>query len=232
MIHAEPGPERLIFALLNRMAAQAPEATSAVDGERRLSYAQMCEVRDRYAKALLAAGVKRGDRMAMATPPCLDFWILIHAATSIGAIWVGINPRYQARDFEMLISDAKPSILVAVSPFEDRDYVAELTPLLAEDTPVVAIGEATAGAQSLDAFLSQGQEISDEALDLARSQVDPEDAAVIVYTSGTTGKPKGAMLSHRAIALSAQVNAEWMTPHDLEARCHQQHLHERHGGRR
>lgn len=217
MPQAKHTPDRLIFTLFDRITAKSPAAISAVDGDRRFSYAQMGEVRDQYAKALLALGIRRGDRVAMATPPCLDFWILLHAATSIGAIWVGVNPRYQARDFEMLISDARPSILVAVSPFEGRDYVAELAPLLAEGAPVVAIGQATSGALPVEAFLARGRAVSDEDLARARSLVDPEDPAVIVYTSGTTGRPKGAMLSHRAIALSAQVNAEWMTPHDLEA---------------
>ena len=209
--------ERLIFGLLDQIAAQTPDAPSAVDGERRLSYSQMRQVRDQYAKALLALGVKRGDRIAMATPPCIDFWIFLHAATSIGAIWVGVNPRYQVRDFEMLISDAKPSVLIAVSPFEGRDYVSEISPLLSPGTPVVAIGEASAPALTVEAFLEGGESVSDQDLLAARRQVDPEDAAVIVYTSGTTGRPKGAMLSHRAIALSAQVNAEWMGSNDLEA---------------
>lgn len=199
-----------IDSLFHTIERRVPDALAAVDGAHRLSYSQFRKHVDDYAKGLISLGVQRGDRVAMLTPPCLDFWIAIHAATSIGAIWVGINPRYQSRDFEQLISDSEPSVLIAVSPFEDRDYCEELAPFLVQETPIVCHGEPTARAISKDALLVGGQAVSDEALANARRLVDPEDAAVIVYTSGTTGRPKGAMLSHRAITSSAISNALWM----------------------
>ncbi len=213
-------PAERISDLLQAAARRTPDAVCAVDGSRQATFAGLISERDLYAKSLLAVGVRRGDRVAMATPPGLDFWVVLHAATSIGAIWVGINPRYQARDFELLISDAAPSLLVAVSPFDDRDYVAELAPLLTPATPIVIHGPAHPQAVTREAFLASGHSVSDAALAAAQAAVDPQDAAIIVYTSGTTGRPKGAMLSHRAIALSAQVNAEWMgAPHLSGAIC-------------
>ncbi len=199
-----------IDSLLHAVEKRAPDALAAVDGAQRLNYGQLRKAVDDYAKGLISLGVQRGDRVAMLTPPCLDFWIAIHAATSIGAIWVGINPRYQSRDFEHLISDSEPKLLIAISPFEDRDYCEELAVFLAAGTPIVAHGEATAGAMTRKEFVERGRSVSDDALADARRLVDPEDIAVIVYTSGTTGKPKGAMLSHRAIVSSAIANAEWM----------------------
>ena len=199
-----------ISDLLNLCVARAPESLAAVDGVDRLSYAELSRRVDAYSKALINQGIIRGDRVAMLTPPSLDFWIALHAATSIGATWVGVNPRYQQRDFEHLLTDSEPALLIAVSPFDDRDYCAELAPLLPPGCPIVAHGEATAGAKAVAQFLAEGASVSDEALAAARGQVDPEDAAVIVYTSGTTGRPKGAMLSHRAIAASAVANAAWM----------------------
>ena len=199
-----------IGSLLLEVTQRDSARLAAVDGDQRLSYADLKSQVDAYAKALLCLGVKRGDRVAMLTPPSLDFWIALHATTSIGAIWVGVNPRYQARDFEHLFSDAEPAVLLAVSPFEERDYCAELAPLMPPGRPIIAHGVPTAGARSLEDFLNAGGSISNEALQSARAAVDPEDPAIIVYTSGTTGKPKGAMLSHRAIVSSAYVNAEWM----------------------
>ncbi len=199
-----------IDSLLHSIEQKTPDALAAVDGVQRLSYSQLRKHVDDYAKGLISLGVQRGDRVAMLTPPCLDFWIAIHAATSIGAIWVGINPRYQSRDFEHLISDSEPRVLIAVSPFEDRDYCEELAPFLSPGTPIVCHGDPTAGATSKDGLLERGKAVSDESLANARHLVDPEDAAVIVYTSGTTGRPKGAMLSHRAITSSAISNALWM----------------------
>lgn len=200
----------LLFGLLSDAALDDPAKEAVVDGDLRLSYKDLLDRVDRYARALLAAGVGRGDRVAMLTPPSADFWVVLHATASIGAIWVGVNPRYQVRDFEHLLSDSDPALLIAMSPFEDRDYCAELAPLLAAGTPMIAHGAPSGGARALDAFLADGDRIGDAELAAARAAVDPEDAAVIVYTSGTTGRPKGAMLSQRAIVLSALANAAWM----------------------
>ncbi|MCI3132155.1 class I adenylate-forming enzyme family protein [Phenylobacterium aquaticum] len=201
--------------LFREVAARAPEALAVVDGETRLSFAELEARIDAYAKALLNLGVARGDRVAMLVPPSLDFWVALHAATSIGAIWVGVNPRYQQRDFAHLLEDSAPAVLLAVSPFDDRDYCAELRPLLPNACAIVCHGTPSAGALALSDVLAAGAAVSDADLAAARARVDPEDAAVIVYTSGTTGRPKGAMLSHRAIVSSARANAAWMGADDL-----------------
>ena len=201
---AEP---RLIADLLAAAPAAAP---AAADGGERLTYGELRREVDRYARGLLALGVRRGDRVAMLTPPALDFWRVMHATVSIGAIWVGVNPRYQVRDFQHLLSDARPAVVLARSPFDGRDYIAELTPLLPPGALMVGLGETPEGVMDRAALLAAGESISDAVLEAARAAVDPEDPAIIVYTSGTTGKPKGALLSHRAITASAIANARWM----------------------
>jgi acyl-CoA synthetase (AMP-forming)/AMP-acid ligase II len=200
---------RLSHDLLTRVAERAPDALAASDGTSRRTYRELSDAVDRYASALLAQGLKRGDRLAMLAAPSIDFWIVFHAATSIGVTWLGINPRYQRRDFEHVLSDAEPALIVAMSPFEDRDYCAELD-ALAPGVPMVCHGQASAAARPLEEFLVAGDRVDPAALAAARAVVDPEDTAVIVYTSGTTGKPKGAMLSHRAITASALANLDWM----------------------
>lgn len=204
-----------IRAMLMGARNRSPNDLAAVDGDLRLDYDELAAKIDTYAKALLALGVRRGDRVAMLTPPSIDYWIALHGATSIGAIWVGVNPRYQQRDFEHLLGDSAPAALLAVSPFEDRDYCVELRPLLPEGCPIVCHGTPSAGAVDLSDFLASAGRVSDAELAVARAAVEPEDAAVIVYTSGTTGRPKGAMLSHRAIVTSARANAAWMGADDL-----------------
>jgi fatty-acyl-CoA synthase len=152
----------------------------------------------------------------MLAAPSIDFWVVFHAATSIGVTWLGINPRYQSRDFEHVLSDADPALLVVMSPFDERDYCEELKSL-AGNTPMVCHGTASAGAVPQDLFLALGERVSDADLSAARLAVDPEDIALIVYTSGTTGKPKGAMLSHRAIVSSALTNCDWMGSENLRS---------------
>lgn len=202
--------------LLSAATQASADAPAAAEEGRSLSYSDLSREVDRYARALLARGVKRGDRLAMLAAPSIDYWIVFHAATSIGATWLGINPRYQSRDFEHVLADADPALLVVMSPFDDRDYCAELR-ALAPDAPMVCHGVPSAGAIPEAAFLADGGRVSDADLAAARRAVDPEDIALIVYTSGTTGKPKGAMLSHRAIVASALTNLAWMGRDNLQS---------------
>lgn len=199
-----------IHAILARCVRETPYAEAAVEGDVRLSYAALGDRVDAFAKGLLAAGVAKGDRVALLAPPGLHFWVCYLATVSIGAIWFGLNPRYQRNEYSYLLESAAPKIVFAVSPFEERRYVAELQELGPDVRLFVAIGEPSGRAQSLEAFLVAGESVTRVALDAARQAVEREDIAVIVYTSGTTGKPKGAMLSHRAIASIALTNAAWM----------------------
>jgi len=192
------------------MAAAPRDAVAATGPGERLTYAELAAEIDAYAKGLLAIGVRHGDRVAMLTPPAVDFWRLLHAATSIGAIWVGINPVYQQRDFGLLLEDAQPSVVIAVSPCFGRDYATELAPLLPAGARLVVFGMAQPGMLERRALLAAGAAVDAASLGRARARVDPEHPAVIVYTSGTTGRPKGALLSHRAMTFCALSNLAWM----------------------
>ncbi|MBI1252162.1 MAG: AMP-binding protein [Alphaproteobacteria bacterium] len=209
------GSERLIIDFLFARRDAAPDAEAAVGGVERLSYRDLADLVDAIARGLIARGVKRGDRVGLLGPPSTDFWAVYLATTSIGAIWHGLNPRYQRTEYAYIVDNADPALIFAVSPFEDRDYVAELVAAGADRDVVIPIlpeaGDAVRkrGA-AWDAFIEAGRAIDADRFDRARAVVEPEDIAVIVYTSGTTGNPKGAMLSHRAIVSAAQANRAWM----------------------
>jgi fatty-acyl-CoA synthase len=190
-------------------AQHTPEAEAAVDEELRLNYAELRDRVDAVAKGLLAAGVSRGDHVAILTPPSIEFWITYLAATSIGAVWQGVNPRHQKPEFEYQLGDSKPKLVFVRSPYDGRDYCSELQEVATHVATFVAVGEATGSAIEFEEFVAIGDAVDDASLQAARYAVDPEDIAVIVYTSGTTGRPKGAMLSHRAIVQMALDNAEW-----------------------
>lgn len=200
-----------IHDLLAGHVRTRPGAKAAIDGQRRLSYAVLGAEVDAVARALLARGVRRGDRVALLAPPGLDFWVIYLASVSIGAIWHGLNPRYQRLEYEYIVANAEPRLVFAVTPFEERDYAAELAAAGASPDGLIAIDPRRAdGGDAWQAFIAQGRATSDAELAHARAAVEPEDVAVIVYTSGTTGKPKGAMLSHRAIVAAALANEAWM----------------------
>lgn len=199
-----------IHEILERHVISNPSRVAVVDGVQRLSYGELATQVDRIAKALLARGIRKGDRVALLAAPSLDFWRIYLATVSIGAIWNGLNPRYQRFEYTYLLENAQPSLVFAFAPFEGRDYRAELIDAGAASGNVIALDPGGADTDAWREFLAGGARIPDEELVRTRSSVAPEDIAVIVYTSGTTGKPKGAMLSQRAIASAAMVNLEWM----------------------
>jgi len=198
-----PGAGRRIHDILFAHRDQRPNAEAAIEGATRLTYAALAHEVDAIARALLAAGIRRGDRVATLAPPGLDFWLTYLASVSVGATWMGLNPRYQKPEYGYLIADAAPSLLFTRTLYEDRDYEADLRSVAPAGTGIIPFGE-------MASFIEQGCATDDATLASARAAVDPEDIAVIVYTSGTTGKPKGAMLSHRAIVAAAAINNEWM----------------------
>lgn len=202
---------RTVHEILTDHALRRPETVAAVDGEERLTYAGLAARVDDIARGLIAAGVRRGDRVGLLAPPSLDFWAVFLASASIGAVWHGLNPRYQRTEYAYIVANAEPSLVFAVSPFEGRDYVAELVAAGADAKRVIAIArDESDRGDAWNAFLAAGATVTDETLAKARAAVEPEDIAVIVYTSGTTGNPKGAMLSHRAIVSAALANLAWM----------------------
>ena len=196
----------VISDILELHKRNSPALEAAVDGAARLSYAQLAAAVTERAKALLAAGVRHGDRVATLAPPSLEFWLDYLATVSIGAIWQGLNPRYQLPEYRYLLEDARPRVVFVTSPYEGRDYAADLQSLGSRVETFVVRGAVTGTAISQDQFLAAGAAVSDAELKAAMALVQAEDIAVIVYTSGTTGHPKGAMLSQRAIVASAVTN--------------------------
>ena len=194
--------------VLERRLAGNPGAEAVIDGSVRITNVDLRQRVDAVARALIARGIRKGDRVATLAPPCADFWTLFLATASIGAIWQGINPRYQKNEYSYLLSDATPKLVFVRSPYEGRHYLEELRDLAPAGTGFVTLDETPLDTDS--AFAREGLRIDDAQLRAARAAVQGEDIAVIVYTSGTTGKPKGAMLSQRAIVQTALSNLAWM----------------------
>ncbi|MEY2756702.1 MAG: hypothetical protein RIR33_480 [Pseudomonadota bacterium] len=207
-------PQRIHDFVVGRRVA-APEATAVVEQDLRLSNEHLFERVEAVARLLLALGVSRGDRVATLSPPGIDFWVTFLATTSVGAIWHGMNPAYRRQEYEYILADAQPCVIFATESFDGRNYYSELKEMAAEGVVLIPLGEVS--MPSGDNRLAPGMSIKDETLARAHAALAPEDAAVIVYTSGTTGKPKGAILSHRAIVQTALSNLAWMPPEGLES---------------
>lgn len=108
-----------------------PDRDAVIFRPLRWSYRELADQVDNYARALLAAGVRPGHRVATLSTPHPDFYVTFLAAASIGAIWVGLNPRYQRRELDYVLGDATPSLVFARQTVGDRDYRADLAALAA-----------------------------------------------------------------------------------------------------
>ena len=152
---------------------------------------------DNCAKALLARGVKKGDRVAFYGNPTPFFWIHFLATTSIGAIWMGLNPKYKKEELNYVVTDAEPSVIFAQIGAGGSDRTDELKAMAKSvDAGFVSLGDDDEFVQRFDALCAEGDTVGNGDLLSRRTEVDTHDPAFLVYTSGSTGRPKGALLSH------------------------------------
>lgn len=171
-------------------AARDPDAIALVHDERRITYAELARQVDRLAGALLSAGVRKGDRVATLSTPHPDFVVSLLAASSIGAVWLGLNPRYRLPELQHILTDSAPKVLLDA-------------------------GDKIAGGVSIEKFLAGSGTVTEQQLRDARAAVDSRDPCLLVYTSGSTGTPKGALLHHAGIIdFAVLCNSVWpVTPH-------------------
>ena len=165
------------------------------------SYEELkCQV-DVYATALLAAGICPGDRVGVLSSPTPEHFVIFLSAAAIGAIYVGLNPRYMHDELAYVIDDCAPKILFSRLQIGSRKYESDLRNLVRRmdnKLSIVAICDPVppnAGVIAFAEFLD-GAEDSPEFTPHKNGEAD---AVLIIYTSGTTGRPKGAMLTEKGI---------------------------------
>ncbi|WP_308257977.1 AMP-binding protein [Pseudonocardia lacus] len=183
----------------DRTVAERPDGEAMVEVAtgRRWTYRQLRDDVDAVALGLVAAGVRKGDRVGIWAPNQAEWTLTQYATAKIGAILVNINPAYRTHELEYVLNQAGISVLVAAPSFKTSDYAAmieQVRPNCAALRQVVLIGTA-----EWDALVESGR--GGDAAELARRQgeLSPDDPINIQYTSGTTGFPKGATLSHHNI---------------------------------
>jgi len=174
-----------------------PDRLALVDvpAGRRWSYAELAAEVDALALGLLAAGVGVGDRVGIWAPNCAEWVFTQYATAKIGAILVNINPAYRTSELEFVLNQSGAKLLVAAQRLKTSDYaamIAEVRPRCAALQQVVLLGTGEWAA-----LLETGRGADRGALDAIELSAD--DPINIQYTSGTTGFPKGATLSHHNI---------------------------------
>jgi fatty-acyl-CoA synthase len=194
-------------ALLGHTIGADLERTAQRFGERdalvscaqgiRMTYAELDAAVDRVARGLLAMGIERGDRVGIWAPNCAE-WILVQYATAkAGAILVNVNPAYRTHELAYVLDQSGTKLLVSAPSFKASDYramVEEVRGGCAELERVVFLD-----SPDWDALLAAGEEVDPERLREREATLSFDDAINLQYTSGTTGFPKGATLSHHNI---------------------------------
>ena len=188
-----------IGANLDRAVAAWPDREALVDvpSGRRWTYGQFAADIEQLAYALLASGVAKGDRVGIWAINCPE-WVLVQYATArIGAVMVNINPAYRTHEVEFVLNQAGISVLFASVGHKGSDYramVEQVRPKCPQLRETVYIGD-----PSWDAMADRGAADRAEELRSREAELSCDDPINIQYTSGTTGFPKGATLSHHNI---------------------------------
>ena len=195
---------RTVGEELDRVARETPEALAVVSRHQgvRLSYGELHETVERAARAFLSLGVEKGDRVGIWAGNCVEWLIVQYATAKIGAVLVNVNPAYRRHELEYALGRSAVTALVAARGFRQTDYLEMLravTPELPSLRATVLLGEASAGMLGWEEFLDGGGPALAAKLRERESELDFDDPINIQYTSGTTGFPKGATLSHHNI---------------------------------
>ncbi len=210
-------PRRSLYEILRTTAIEIPDATATVFLGATLNYAEIKRQADTMAAALCGLGVKQGDRIGIMLPNCPQYMIAAFAVLRLGAVVVNINPLYTPRELAVVAADAGVRLLMTL------DLLAGSALGVRDQTPIEKIIITSAAEYSSDAIATTVIEGTLRWADLLAEKnlpalptvaIDPEtDVAVLQYTGGTTGVPKGAMLTHYNIFTNVVQSECWTQPH-------------------
>jgi fatty-acyl-CoA synthase len=206
-VHQPPYRDVTVGELLTRLARAIPRNDALLyAGAPRYTFDELERESRTIARGLIAAGVKRGERVVVWATNVPEWVVLQFALAKIGAILVTANTLLRARDIDYVLRQSEAATLVTIAGFRDLDYIAELRQTGAIDGRIPTlerifyIGANTPeGLTPYDALRDLASRVPDSALDELSAAIGPDDVINMQYTSGTTGFPKGVMLSSRNI---------------------------------
>jgi acyl-CoA synthetase (AMP-forming)/AMP-acid ligase II len=199
--------------------ARGGEAEAIVDGDIRWSWAEFGEQVERAAASYLAAGIEPGDRVAIWAPNCAEWVVALLGLQSAGAVLVPLNTRYKGAEAADILARSGVRLLVTVDGFLDHHYVAMLDGhhlphlkrlvVLRSQPDALPTTTLPATVEHWEDFLTAGEAMDPSAVRARSQSVAPDDVADLLFTSGTTGRPKGVLCRHaqtlRTVATWANV---------------------------
>jgi acyl-CoA synthetase (AMP-forming)/AMP-acid ligase II len=191
-----------LYDIFVATASVEADRKAVVDGDRAYSYDEVTSLISEHIAALKQAGIESGDVVAFSGPPSIGFLVSLLAAARMSLVWVGINPKYTQTEVEHVWTVARPKALVC-----DSHSAPQVAQVLADST-----GTPRLQAPSIRADLEPNSADKDTG-----GYVEP--VAYLVFTSGTTGKPKAACLTHKSVIHAAELYALRYGPHPLVSLC-------------
>jgi long-chain acyl-CoA synthetase len=224
--HSIDIPDITLHEFFERTVGDYPNNVATIFFGARLTYAQLDDQANRFAAALQGLGVRAGDRVAIVLPNCPQFLIALFGALKAGAVAIPLNPAYVARELKVQFNDAGVETVVALNTVGPKvqEIMPEtpvkrlivthlenfLTPLLGLMLGAKERREAAAVNVQGDGVLVLGDLIRNTSPEYERPAVSPDDPALLLYTGGTTGTPKGATLTHRNVVGNALQMYSWV----------------------
>ncbi|QDO90332.1 AMP-binding protein [Ornithinimicrobium ciconiae] len=195
----QPLLEETIGVNFERTAAKHAdrEALVEVATGRRWTWAELDADVNALARALIGAGIAAGDRVGIWAPNCAQWTLTQYATAKVGAILVNINPSYRTHELTFAVNQSGLRLMLAASNFKSSDYRGMLEETRGDCPDLERV--VLLDTDDWSALLAQGADVPQEAVAERMATLSPRDAINIQYTSGTTGRPKGATLSHRNI---------------------------------
>jgi len=193
---------RTLAGVLDEVTTARPGQPAVFHLGTEISYAELRADARRAARALLALGVRRGDRVGVLLGNQPEWLVVCFAAAYVGATLVPLNTWHKRDELAWTLRHARVSVLIAAASYLKQDY-RTLLGGIAGDLPdlraVAFVGAPAPGALSWSELLRSGRSVSEASLTAAAAAVSPEDHAFVLYTSGSTAEPKGVLLRHRGV---------------------------------
>lgn len=219
-------PERSMIDLFEESVRRRPNADAVRYFDAAISYSELNRMAEGFAALLSSNGIERGDRVAVYTQNNPQFLITQYGAWKRGAIVVPINPMLKERELDYHLKDSGARALVCLESMY-RDVAREVVPQTDVELVVTTSELDLTGGETPETLAASERLDFEETVDMMRgiegaeggerAPVGPEDAAYLVYTSGTTGEPKGAVQTHSNVAFNAEVYRTWMRMSDEDS---------------